>query len=55
VALANNSDPTILNYEMAADQSLEKLDTLLTEQGNRALPAAPIYRTGSFPGGNLAD
>lgn len=54
-AAAGNSDPTILNYEIAADQSLEKLDKLLTEQGNRALPAAPIYRTGSIPRGSLAD
>jgi anti-sigma factor RsiW len=54
-AAAGNFDPTILNYQIAADQSLEKLDKLLTEQGNRALPPAPIYRTGSFPHGTLAD
>jgi anti-sigma factor RsiW len=54
-AAAGNFDPTILNYEIAADQSLEKLDKLLTEQGNRAVPAAPIYRAGSFPRGSLAD
>ena len=55
VAAAGKCDPTILNYQLAADQSLEKLDALLTEQGNRALPAAPIYRTGSVPRGSLAD
>ena len=35
--------PTIANYQMAANQSLEKLDALLTEQGRMALPPAPIY------------
>jgi hypothetical protein len=46
-------DPTVLSYQMAANQSLEKLDAILTEQGNRALPATPIYRAGNL--GNLAD
>lgn len=55
VAAIRNFDPTILNYQMAANQSLEKLDNILTEQGNRALPATPIYRAGSFPDGNTAD
>jgi anti-sigma factor RsiW len=35
--------PTIANYHMVANQSLEKLDQLLTEQGSRKLPSAPIY------------
>jgi anti-sigma factor RsiW len=36
-------DPTLANYQMAANQSLEKLDEILTAQGNRKLPPAPIY------------
>ena len=35
--------PTIANYQMIANQSLEKLDELLTRQSNRALPPMPIY------------
>ena len=35
--------PTVANYEMMANQPLEKLDELLTKQGSRNLPPAPIY------------
>ena len=35
--------PTIANYQRVANQSLDKLDELLTKQGNRALPSMPIY------------
>ena len=35
--------PTIANYQRVANQSLDKLDALLTKQGNRALPSMPIY------------
>ena len=35
--------PTIANYQRVANQSLDKLDELLTRQGNRALPSMPIY------------
>ncbi len=55
VTVARNFDPTILNYQMAANQSLDKLDSILTEQGNRALPPMPVYRAGSFPNGNTTD
>ena len=48
VASAEDMDMTILNYQIAADQSVEKLDRLLTEQANRGLPAAPLYRAGSL-------
>jgi hypothetical protein len=47
VALASGADndlpPTIANYQRAANQSWDKLDALLTRQGNQALPATPIY------------
>jgi hypothetical protein len=39
----NDLEPTIANYQRAADQSLDKLDALLTRQGNRALPSMPVY------------
>jgi len=32
--------PTMGNYEMVANRSLEKLDELVTEQGNRNPPSA---------------
>jgi anti-sigma factor RsiW len=35
--------PTIANYQRVANQSLDKLDALLTRQGNRSLPPMPIY------------
>jgi hypothetical protein len=40
--------PTIANYQMVANQSLEKLDQLLSEQGSRKLPPAPIYTASAF-------
>ena len=40
--------PTIANYEMIAHQSLEKLSELLTRQGNKSLPRAPVYTISSL-------
>jgi len=40
--------PTIANYQRVANQSLAKLDALLTRQGNRPLPPMPIYTASSF-------
>jgi anti-sigma factor RsiW len=39
----NDLAPTIANYQRVANQSLDKLDELLTKQGNRPLPSMPIY------------
>ncbi|HUI06912.1 MAG TPA: zf-HC2 domain-containing protein [Verrucomicrobiae bacterium] len=39
----NDLAPTIANYQRVANQSLDKLDALLTRQGNRALPPMPVY------------
>jgi len=39
----NDLAATIANYHRVANQSLDKLDALLTRQGNRALPPMPIY------------
>ncbi|MGA9777604.1 MAG: zf-HC2 domain-containing protein [Verrucomicrobiia bacterium] len=48
-ALVSSTDtdlaPTIANYQRVANQSLAKLDALLTQQGNQALPSMPIYTT----------
>jgi anti-sigma factor RsiW len=38
--------PTFSNYKMAAHQSLDKLDALLTEQGQRNPPPSPAYSAG---------
>jgi hypothetical protein len=40
--------PTIGNYQMVADRSLEQLDALLTRQANRALPPCPVYSVSLF-------
>ena len=44
-ALKSDLQPTFSNYEMAAHQSLDKLDELLTEQGNRNPAPAAISAT----------
>jgi hypothetical protein len=46
-------EPTIANYQMVADRSLDKLDDLLTRQGNRNPPPAPIYTASDFARVNL--
>lgn len=40
--------PTIANYQRMANQSLEKLDELLTRQGNKRLPPAPVFTASSL-------
>jgi hypothetical protein len=40
--------PTVANYQVIANQSLKKLDELLTRQGNKPLPPAPVYSIWSF-------
>jgi anti-sigma factor RsiW len=44
----NDLAPSIANYQRVANQSLAKLDALLTRQGNRPLPPMPIYTASSF-------
>jgi anti-sigma-K factor RskA len=43
--------PTIANYQAVAHQSLEQLSALLTEQGNRRLPPAPIFTISGIESG----
>ena len=42
-AADNDLAPTIANYQRVANQSLGKLDALLTRQANQPLPPMPIY------------
>jgi len=52
VVSASGSDydlaPTLANYQMIANQSLEKLSEVLTRQGSKSLPPAPVYTASSF-------
>jgi hypothetical protein len=45
---ASDLAPTLANYQIVADQSLEKLSELLTRQGNKRLPSAPLYTASSL-------
>jgi hypothetical protein len=47
--------PTIANYQMVANQSLEKLDQLLSEQGSRRLPPAPVYKASALIAADVSD
>jgi hypothetical protein len=47
-ALDDKLPPTLSNYYMVANQSLDKLDELLTRQGDRAAWAAPVYTASSL-------
>jgi len=47
-ALKADLPPTLSNYQMAAHQSLEALDELLTRQGIRSLPPARVYTVSTF-------
>jgi len=40
--------PTLANYQLVANHSLEDLDELLTRQANRRHSPAPIYRASTF-------
>jgi predicted anti-sigma-YlaC factor YlaD len=40
--------PTLANYQVIAGQSLERLDELLTQHGNRRLPPAPLFTASAF-------
>ena len=42
-AIRIDLEPTVFNYQMVANASLDGLDALLTSQGNRNPPPAPRY------------
>ena len=48
-------DPTISNYQMVANRSLEELDELLTRQGNRNPPPTPLYTASTLPRATVSD
>jgi anti-sigma factor RsiW len=58
-SLTHNLDadfrPTIGHYRMVANQSLEKFDQVLSEQGNRKLPPAPIYTASAFMAADVSN
>jgi len=47
--------PTISNYQMIANRSLDSLDELLTTQGNRNPPPAPVYTASSLSRATFSD
>ena len=53
--ITNELDPTISNYRMVANRSLEELDELLTRQGNRNRPPTPLYTASILPRANASD
>ena len=50
-----NLDPTISNYQMVANRSLEKLDELLTQQGSRNPSPTLIYTASTLARANALD
>jgi hypothetical protein len=48
-------DPTISNYQMVANRSLEKLDELLTRQGHRNPSPTPLYTASTLARANGLD
>lgn len=42
--------PTLSNYQIVANRSLEEFDGLLTRQANRGLPPVRLYTPASVPG-----
>jgi anti-sigma factor RsiW len=54
-SLKADLEPTFANYEMAIHQSLDKLDDLLTQQGNQSAEPSTIYAATQRPVSNLAD
>jgi hypothetical protein len=50
-----NLPPTISNYQMIANRSLETLDEHLTSEGNRNPPPAPVYTVSSISSAALSE
>lgn len=44
--------PTLSNYQIIANRSLDEFDGLLTRQANRGLPRTRLYTPASLSGGN---
>lgn len=54
-SVKSDLDPTISNYQMVANRSLEKLDELLTRQGHRNPSPTPIYTASTLARANVLD
>ena len=54
-SVKSDLDPTIANYQMVANRSLEKLDELLTRQGNRNPSPTLIYTASALARANALD
>jgi hypothetical protein len=48
-------EPTLSNYQLVANRSLEELDELLTRQGNRNPPPTPLYTASTLARANGSD
>lgn len=40
--------PTLGNYQMAADQSLQKFDAFLNREATKTIPGGPVYRVSAL-------
>ncbi|HWD20755.1 MAG TPA: hypothetical protein VHB20_15915 [Verrucomicrobiae bacterium] len=45
----NEAAPTVWNYQRAAGQSPDALDSMLKAEAQRDFPGGPIYRAGTLP------
>src|SRR5205814_435338 len=52
---SSDLDPTISNYHIIANRSLENLDEILTKQGNRNSAPLPIYTASILPRADAPD
>ena len=55
VPVESDFEPTISNYQMVANRSLDKLDDLLTRQANRNPSPIPIYTVSTLTRAAAAD
>src|SRR5271157_2422020 len=53
--LSSDLLPTLANYRLAANHSLEAFDDLLTRQGKRRPPPGPVYTAAILTLGNSSD
>jgi hypothetical protein len=48
-------EPTVGRYELVANESLDKLDELITLQAKRSAPSAPVITASLFPRSEISD
>jgi anti-sigma factor RsiW len=54
-AIRVDLEPTVSNYQMVANDSLDQLDDLLTSQGNHNLPPIPRFPGPALAGANALE